>query len=105
MDVFAGSMNADNNFYQWYEEVAAVRADVPIFLVGCKCDLRSGYTGGFCFVSRDEAEIMASKIGARGYHECSAYSSEGLERLIDDAARASLEDFDAEDEKKRCVVC
>jgi GTPase SAR1 family protein len=97
------SLNAEN-VHQWYEEVS--NADVPIFLVGCKCDLRSGYTGGFCFVSRDEAEMVASRIGARGYHECSAYSSEGLDRLIDAAARASLERVvEAEDEKKRCVVC
>lgn len=98
-------MNA-NDIFQWYEEVAAVRADVPIFLVGCKCDLRSGYTGGFCFVSRDEAEIVAGNIGARGYYECSVYSSEGLDRLMDAAARASLEGVcEVEDEKKRCVVC
>jgi GTPase SAR1 family protein len=100
-------MNADNIIRQWYEEVSAVRSsDVPIFLVGCKCDLRSGYAGGFCFVSRDEAEVVASKIGARGYYECSAFSWEGLDRLVDATARAILEGVcEAEDEKKRCVVC
>ena len=96
-----------NNRRQWYEEVSGeCRSDVPIFLVGCKSDLRSGHT---CFISEDEAEIAASKIGARGYYECSAYSAEGLDRLIDATARASLEVvIEGEDgiqEKKRCVIC
>jgi hypothetical protein len=49
---------------------------------------------------------MASRIGARGYYECSAYSSEGMDPLMDAVARASLEEvFEAEDvDETRCIM-
>lgn len=80
---------------------------MPIFLVGCKSDFRSWAReyarNPTCLVSQDDAEAMASTIGA-GYYECSAYTPEGIDQLFDAVARASLRvNFEEKDEKHRLM--
>ena len=91
---------------KWYQEARdKCGPKVPIFLVGCKSDLRAFESvASVCFVPAKEAEVVANQLGAR-YYECSARSREGLDDLIEDAARASLEDMFEQRDDARCLVC
>jgi GTPase SAR1 family protein len=75
---------------QWVEEVRSICGPtIPILLVGCKVDLRpSPDSPGF--VSRAQAEQVASAIGARAYKECSALKIEGVDDVFEAATRASM---------------
>ena len=37
-----------------------------------------------------DGESMAKELGAKGYHECSALTSEGVKDVFDEAVRAAL---------------
>ena len=72
----------ENAQFKWSEEVRQIcGSHIPILLVGCKADLRSesGSYPSSLFVSPDQAKMVASNIGARGYHECSALRNEGVD--------------------------
>jgi Ras homolog gene family, member A len=67
---------------------------VPYLLVGCKKDLRldqdleeSLKRSGKGFVTTENAERVASKIGAAIYLECSAITGEGVVEVFEHAAR------------------
>jgi GTPase SAR1 family protein len=90
--LFCGKLSTElsSPLLKWREEVqAACKSDVPLFLVGCRSDIRRGW--GRCLISPYDAEIMASTIGARDYYECSAATSNGMDLLMDAVAEASLE--------------
>lgn len=72
----------ENAQYKWSEEVRQIcGSHIPILLVGCKADLRndSGFNPSSGFVNAEQAKIIASNIGARSYHECSALRNEGVD--------------------------
>lgn len=78
---------------QWIEEVRSICGPtIPILLVGCKADLRPPPTSPDIskFVSRAQAERVASAIGARAYKECSALKIEGVDDVFEAATRASM---------------
>jgi Rho family protein len=75
---------------QWIEEVRNICGPtIPILLVGCKADLRPSPDSPN-FVSRSQAERVASAIGARAYKECSALKIEGVDDVFEAATRASM---------------
>ncbi|CAG8628598.1 6506_t:CDS:2, partial [Acaulospora colombiana] len=68
---------------------------VPIILVGCKKDLRgpSSAIPGLIsdgLVSEEEGHQVARSIGALKYMECSSKTGEGVDRVLNEAALASL---------------
>ena len=65
---------------------------IPILLVGCKADLRPPPNAPDIgnYVSRAQAERVASEIGARAYKECSALKIEGVDDVFEAATRASM---------------
>ena len=65
---------------------------VPVFLVGCKADLRppSNDPSIDRYVSREQAEGVAQSIHARAYKECSALKMEGVDDVFEAATRASI---------------
>ena len=75
VDVFLLCFSVDNRDSfenaeaEWYKELKAHCPKSPFLLVGCKSDLRSGPEP--C-VGRDEADALATKLGAYSYFECSA---------------------------------
>src|SRR5262249_42912927 len=100
--------NADLH-HQWCQEVRSICGqNIPFFLVGCKSDLRvrsyPPLPPDSCLIPPDEAAKAANSIGARGYYECSASTLNGLDRLMEDAARLSIED-ESDPDKSRCVMC
>jgi Rho family protein len=60
--------------------------------VGCKADLRptSPDADASTFVSRAQAERVATLIGARAYKECSALKIEGVDDVFEAATRLSM---------------
>lgn len=80
----------DNVTVKWIEEVRNICGPtIPILLVGCKADLRP-YPDAPNFVSRVQAERVASAIGARVYKECSALKIEGVDDVFEAATRLSM---------------
>ena len=62
-----------------------------MLLVGCKADLRPTETSDpSAFVSRAQAERVATAIGARTYKECSALKAEGVDDVFEAATRLSM---------------
>lgn len=64
---------------------------MPILLVGNKVDLRDGArTKEKLLVTWKQGYLMAQKIGAYAYLECSAKMRQGVTRVFEIAARAAL---------------
>ncbi|KAG8832116.1 GTP-binding protein Rho1 [Serendipita sp. 399] len=68
---------------------------LPIMLVGCKKDVRteseeSNKDGTRRFISVEEGRVMARRLGAMMYLECSAKTGEGVDEVFYHAARLSL---------------
>lgn len=72
---------------KWVPELAAFDRRVPFLVVGCKLDLRES---GQAVVGTNEALLLAEKVGAAGYHECSARTPAGLPYLFGSAHRIML---------------
>jgi len=82
----------DNVRSKWVEEIREhCGPKVPIILVGCKLDLRNSasYPPG-TFISFEEGRNTALEIGARAYIECSALKIEGVDKVFEEATRASM---------------
>ncbi|PVF94910.1 GTP-binding protein rhoA [Serendipita vermifera] len=79
---------------KWFPEIAhfCSSPQVPVILVGCKKDLRepSPVIISDRFVSEEEGHQMARTIGAFKYMECSSKTGEGVDLILNEAARASL---------------
>ncbi|GAA5968695.1 hypothetical protein JCM3765_003412 [Sporobolomyces pararoseus] len=88
----------ENVSVKWIEEVRELCGpNIPVLLVGCKKDLRdqaminSNSRGGSQgFVTREQGEFMAQRIGARTYKECSALLNDGVDDLFEAATRAAM---------------
>jgi Ras family protein A len=86
----------ENVEQKWLPEILhfCSNPSVPYLLVGCKKDLRldqgleeSLKRRGEGFVTMENAERVASKIGAATYLECSAITGEGVMQVFERAAR------------------
>ena len=65
------------------------RENLPIFLVGCKSDLRSSFPPpSNCCIPGREGERMALEMGAVCYVECSALTRESREAVFEVVAEA-----------------
>ncbi|KAF9232891.1 ras family-domain-containing protein [Melanogaster broomeanus] len=83
----------ENVTVKWIEEVRSICGPtIPILLVGCKADLRPPPSSPDIrnYVSRAQAEQVATEIGARAYKECSALKIEGVDDVFEAATRASM---------------
>ncbi|KAH8824459.1 GTP-binding protein of the rho subfamily of ras-like protein [Flagelloscypha sp. PMI_526] len=100
---------------QWIREVRHHLPQVPVVLVGCQGDLRSGpniiqqlesrgYQGS---CSYDEA-IFALKIGAACYVECSSLLGDGVTEVFETAIRAAVRGLTKKPRYQRgarCLIC
>lgn len=98
---------------KWAPEVLhfCSKPPVPYLLIGCKKDLRLDYhilegskkTGQLC-VAFKEGEQLAKKVGARMYLECSAKTGEGVAKVFEEAAGASLHTKYKSNKCTGCVI-
>ncbi|KAH8826722.1 GTP-binding protein [Flagelloscypha sp. PMI_526] len=106
---------------KWIKEVRHFLPETPIILVCCKVDLRNDRRALADLarnyhwpVSSDEGTVIAAKIGATKFLECSAKTGEGVNELFEAAVRVCM-DAGAKDHKVRrtrfrrpdtsCIVC
>ena len=75
-----------NTKLKWEPEITSYLPNVPIVLVGNKCDLKSEKT-----VTTDEGWKMADTINAVAYLECSAKTHFGVRKVFDVAVRAAMQ--------------
>jgi len=82
---------------KWYPEVIHFCPDVPQILVGTKIDLRKDSetvkkleASGQNTISSEQGEILAKKIKAIKYLECSAKTGENLKTVFDEAVKSVL---------------
>jgi len=101
----------ENVSAKWNPEISHHAPGTPIILVGTKADLRNDAkmkenlaAKGSSMVTKEEAEQMAKKIGAKKFLECSALSQEGLKTVFDEAIRAVLAPKPVEKKSKGCNV-
>lgn len=97
---------------KWHPEIAEHAPDTPIVLVGTKLDLRSKPDAIANLrednkepVTAEQGKLLAAKIGAKKYLECSALTQEGLSRVFEEAVKVILfpgkdEDPGVDDKKK-----
>ncbi|CAL9727856.1 GTP-binding protein Rho1p [Monosporozyma unispora] len=79
----------ENARSKWAEEVFRYCPQAPIVLVGLKKDLKANEDPSN-IVTRQEAEQVATVIGAKKYMECSALTGEGVDDVFEVATRTSL---------------
>jgi len=82
---------------KWISEVMHFCQNLPIILVGLKCDLRNDpkvieelAKNKQKPISHEEGLAVAQKIGAYKYLECSAKTGEGVKEVFEHATRAAL---------------
>ncbi|KAK2160667.1 hypothetical protein LSH36_128g04010 [Paralvinella palmiformis] len=87
----------ENVVEKWLPEIKRFCPATPFILVGNKCDLRNDPTTisnlanrNMKPVSHAAASQLATKIGAHAYLECSAKTRDGVEFILETAARAAL---------------
>ncbi|XP_054708160.1 ras-like GTP-binding protein RHO [Uloborus diversus] len=78
---------------KWILEVEKYCPGVPVILVGNKKDLRDfGEADNRPnLVNPEEGMLLAEKIGAHSYLECSAKTFDGVHQVFDTAARLTLQ--------------
>ncbi len=64
---------------KWYPEIQQYCPGTPILLIGTKSDLR----GQGIEIEKKQALELAKEIGAVEYHECSAFTLEGVRNIFD----------------------
>jgi Ras-related C3 botulinum toxin substrate 1 len=87
----------ENVQHKWHPEISHHAAGVPFILVGTKLDLRhDGETmkrlqeRHLAAKTEEDGAMMARKLGAYKYLECSALTQAGLKNVFDEAIRCVL---------------
>jgi Ras family protein A len=96
---------------KWVPEVKHFCPNVPIILVGNKKDLRTDQNtirelarNRQAPVRFEEGQMMAQKIGARCYIECSALTKDGVRRVFEAATREALSKRKQKPKNKSCTT-
>eukprot|EP01117_Protostelium_nocturnum_P010978 TRINITY_DN397_c0_g1_i1.p1 TRINITY_DN397_c0_g1~~TRINITY_DN397_c0_g1_i1.p1 ORF type:complete len:213 (-),score=68.64 TRINITY_DN397_c0_g1_i1:205-843(-) len=86
-----------NVYKKWCPEINEHSPDTPIIVVGTKSDLRGKAEAvnhlkenGQEPVTEEQGRMLAQKIGAKKYLECSALSQEGLAKVFEEAVKVIL---------------
>jgi Ras-related C3 botulinum toxin substrate 1 len=101
----------ENISAKWYPEISHHCPDAPLILVGTKVDLRedkdtilSMNHSKLQMVSYEQGLILAKRIMAHKYVECSALTQRGLKMVFDEAIRVVLMPPQKKQKKKRCKI-
>jgi len=74
----------DNIKEKWVPEIKETNPKCPFFIVGCKGDMRAD--GGATY-SLEDANGLASSLGACGYLECRARGNVGVDEVFLEATK------------------
>ncbi|KAK3790024.1 hypothetical protein RRG08_040944 [Elysia crispata] len=111
-----GPASFENARAKWFPEIRHHCPNKPIILVGNKSDLREDpeildklARRKLCPIKSEEGELLARKMGADHYLECSAKTMKGLKSVFDQAIRAviapdSVNKKKRSSQEKRCVL-
>lgn len=95
---------------KWTKEIKHHAPQAHVILVGTKCDLRTDEKTvqklkmlGKSFVSEQEGQDLAKKMGASKYMECSAKTGENIKQVFDHVVRTGL--YSQPAKKKNITVC
>lgn len=88
----------DNVQEKWVPEVSHYAPNIPIILVGCKCDLRNDpktiqrlrNVYNQAPISKEYGQSIANSIGASNFIECSAKTGENVHHAFELATKAAL---------------
>jgi len=96
---------------KWISEVRHFCRGLPVILVGCKKDLRNDpreieelRRTKETPITPEEGAVVATKIGAKMYLECSALTSEGVQAVFQEATRFALLQKVAKKEDGGCEI-
>jgi len=76
----------DNIKEKWVPEIRETNPKCPFFIVGCKGDMRAD---GKALYSLEEANTLASSLGAQAYMECSARGKTGVDEVFLEATKVA----------------
>ncbi|KAH3674579.1 hypothetical protein WICPIJ_009537 [Wickerhamomyces pijperi] len=93
----------ENVDWKWGREVQRYCFGVAVILVGLKSDLY-GKEPGKKYVSWDQGQEMARRIGAKRYMTCSALTGEGVDDVFEAATRYSLLSGDDRVKESCCTI-
>nr|XP_022919141.1 ras-related protein ced-10-like [Onthophagus taurus] len=88
---------------KWVPELKQHEPFTPIILVATKCDLRKVDDPNWDLVPLEKGLEAAKEIKAAQYLECSAYDITGIEEVIENAVRVSLQPPPMP-KKRTCVI-
>lgn len=95
---------------KWVPEVRHFCPTVPIILIGNKKDLRNNQetirelaVQKMSPVTNENGNLVASRIGAHDFLECSAKTKEGVKEVFESATRAALKSRKPP-RKKKCMI-
>lgn len=100
-------------YTKWASEITQWAPHTPIIFVGTQSELRNDAEAnrqlaahGLQAVGTDEAHDKAFDIKAFKYVECSINTREGLNIVLDEAARACVNNLkNLKSKKESCVIC
>ncbi|CAF1063761.1 unnamed protein product [Rotaria sp. Silwood1] len=96
---------------KWISEVRVHCNQCPVILVACKIDLRTDSqkiaelkTQGETLVTNEMGRRIARKIKADAYMECSTKTRQGVQDLLNQAARLSIKKRSHRRVKCQCIL-
>ncbi|CAF1343924.1 unnamed protein product [Rotaria sp. Silwood1] len=96
---------------KWISEVRVHCDQCPVILVACKIDLRTDSqkiaelkTQGETLVTNEIGRRIARKIKADAYMECSTKTRQGVQDLLNQAARLSIKKRSRRSVKCQCIL-
>ncbi|CAF3528063.1 unnamed protein product [Rotaria sp. Silwood1] len=96
---------------KWISEVRVHCNQCPVILVACKIDLRTDSqkiaelkTQGETLVTNEMGRRIARKIKADAYMECSTKTRQGVQDLLNQAARLSIKKRSRRSVKCQCIL-
>ena len=100
-----------NILKEYYAHFTTRRFDVPILVVGTKCDLVNNVDTlsrlrgeGEAPLTREDGLRLAETINAVGYVECSSLTGLGIDQVFREACKAGLDAKEREPRSKRCAI-
>lgn len=88
---------------KWLPEFKYLAPTMPVILIGCKLDLRDDAQITH-LITPGQGKLLAEKIGAYGYIECSARTTQNVERVLQVLAWLGAHNLPSKKVKQVCII-